>query len=401
MKSIVQNVSSRSGEPFTADIKSQINRAANASLFIFAVSAVALPVCLVNVSQEFGFSLTQAGSLGFISAIEQFAILIFSGFIAARFGKIRVLKTSLLILALGLLLFTQISTYVMAIAIIMIIGTGGAFLEALLTPLVEDLYPDDDGSKQNKLHAFWPIGVLVSTLTAGELLSRGVSWRWIFAGIAMGTIVVYLFYPGNKKTQLPKTKVDFSQFKDIIKQPKFFMMGQALFFAGGAEGAITFWLASYIQLNMGGLPRAGGIGIAVFALGVFLGRLLASQLAKRFKLKQMIQWSTFLGIISSFSFFLVSQILTLYFSVFLSGLMIACLWPSIQTYTVRILPLDPTFIMVLLSCFGIMGFSSATLLMGIIGDASGLRISFMIVPTYLTFLLLIMFLESKVRFKPK
>jgi len=264
---------------------------------------------------------------------------------------------------------------------------------------VEDLYPDDNGSKQNKLHAFWPIGILISTLAAGELLSRGVSWRWIFTGIAMGAIVVYLFYPGKKKIQLPNTKVDFSQFQEIIKQPKFFLMGQALFFAGGAEGAITFWLASYIQLNMGGLPRAGGLGIAVFALGVFLGRLAASRLAKKCKLKQMIQWSTFLGISTSFSFFFVTQMLSLYFSVFLSGLMIACLWPSIQTYTVRILPLDPTFIMILLSCFGIIGFSSATLLMGIIGDAIGLKISFTIVPAYLALLLLIMLLEPKIKFK--
>jgi fucose permease len=380
-------------------LRTRINRAANASLFVYAIAAVALPVCLVQLTREMGFSLTQAGSLGFISSVEQFIFLVFSGFIAARFGKIRVLKISLLILALGLILFTQISSYLVTVLIILIMGMGYAFLEALLTPLVEDLYPEDNGSKQNLLHSFWPIGVLISTLVVGELLSLGISWRWIFAGIAVGVLVVYLFYPSENESKLSRNQVDFKHFKNILKQPKFLIMGLALFFAGGVEGALIFWLASYIQLNMGGLPSAGGIGTAVFALGMFIGRVGTSRLAQWFSLKQILKMAAFLGIISGSSFFYADQINMVYLSVFISGLMIAGLWPSIQTYTVRVLPLDPTFIMILLSCFGIMGFSTATLFMGIIGDAVGLRISFIIVPVYQALLLAIMFIEAKVPVK--
>jgi fucose permease len=380
-------------------LRIRINRAANASLFIYAIAAVALPICLVQLTRELGFSLTQAGSLGFISSIEQFVFLVFSGFIAARFGKIRVLKVSLLILALGLILFTQISSYMITVLIILIMGMGYAFLEALLTPLVEDLYPEDNGSKQNLLHSFWPIGVLISTLVVGELLSLGISWRWIFAGISVGVLIVYLFYPSENESKLTRNQIDFNHIKNIIKQPKFLIMGLALFFAGGVEGALIFWLASYIQLNMGGLPSAGGIGTAIFALGMFIGRVGTSRLAAWFSLKQILKTAAFLGIISGCSFFYADQINMVYLSVFISGLMIAGLWPSIQTYTVRVLPLDPTFIMILLSCFGIMGFSTATLFMGIIGDAIGLRISFIIVPVYQALLLLIMFIEVKVPIK--
>ena len=330
-------------------LRARINRAANASLFVYAIAAVALPICLVQLTREMGFSLTQAGSLGFISSVEQFIFLVFSGFIAARFGKIRVLKIALLILALGLILFTQISSYLVTVLIILIMGMGYAFLEALLTPLVEDLYPEDNGSKQNLLHSFWPIGVLISTLVVGELLSLGISWRWIFAGIAVGVLVVYLFYPSENESKLSRNQVDFKHFKNILKQPKFLIMGLALFFAGGVEGALIFWLASYIQLNMGGLPSAGGIGTAVFALGMFIGRVGTSRLAQWFSLKQILKMAAFLGIISGSSFFYADQINMVYVSVFISGLMIAGLWPSIQTYTVRVLPLDPTFIMILLS----------------------------------------------------
>ena len=380
-------------------LQKRIERAANASLFIYAVSFMALPICLVKIKEELGFSLTQAGALGFISTLEQFIILIFSGFIAARYGKIRVLKSALMILAAGLLLFTQVSTYIIAVSIIFIIGLGTAFIEALLTPLIEDIYPEDNGSKQNMLHSFWPIGVLVSTLIMGEVLSMGISFRWVFAGIALGVSIIILFYPSSKKVNLGKSKIDFSHIREILAQPKFIILGFALFFAGGAEGGLTFWLASYIQLNLGGLPSAGGIGTAFFALGMFIGRITTSKITRWIKLKTIIRVSALLAFLSAVSFFLISNIITLYLSVFLTGITFACFWPSLQTYSARVIPLDPTLIMILMSCFGLVGYSSVTLLMGIIGDISSLKISFLVVPVYLIILIAILFIERRIHFR--
>ncbi len=379
-------------------LRRRIDRAANASLFFYAVSAVSLPICLVQINREMGFSLTQAGAFGFISSLEQLAVLILSGFIAARFGKVRVLRAALLILAAGLLLFTQISSYPMAVAIILVIGVGSGFLEALLTPLVENLYPEDNGSKQNLLHSFWPIGVLVSTLTIGELLSRGISWRWVFAGIAVLVALVNLLYPSPKSVSLPRARSDFSHIGEILRQPKFWVLGFALFFAGGAEGGFTYWLASYIQLNLGQLPRAGGIGTAAFALGMFVGRRSTSFLANHMKLKTILTLSAMLSIFTGLGFFVVNTLWGVYLAVFFAGLTIACFWPSLQTYAVRVIPVDATLLMILLSCLGLLGFSSATLAMGALGDLGGLRSSFIVVPLYLLLLLVLVLIENRVPF---
>lgn len=382
-------------------LRSQINRAANATLFVFAISAVIMPICLVKMTEELGFSLTQAGSFSLISSIEQLVILLLSSFIAARFGKIRVLKSAVLILAAGILLFSRTASYAMAVAIIMVMGIGTAFLEALLTPLVDDLYPEDNGTKQNLLHSFWPIGILVSTLVIGELLSRGVSWRWIYAGVAVLVAIILPFYPLSKKVSLPRGRSDFSHLGEILSQPKFWVLGFALFFGGGAEGGFTYWLASYIQLNLGGLPRAGGIGTAIFALGMFIGRLSTSKLAGKFSLKRILEMSAMLAIVTGFAFFLVGTLWGVYISVFFAGLTIACFWPSLQTYAVRAIPVDPTMLMILMSCLGILGFSSSTLIMGIIGDHAGLRMSFVVVPIFLVVLLALVMLENRVKYQEK
>jgi len=81
------------------------------------------------------------------------------------------------------------------------------------------------------------------------------------------------------------------------------------------------------------------------------------------------------------------------------GLCIATLWPSIQSYAGSQLKVDPTILMIFLSCFGLPGFNSATFIMGVIGDRWGLRASFIVAPAYLFFALVLMLVDRRIRRK--
>lgn len=373
----------------------RVYAAASTSLLIYSASAIALPMCLFQISRELGLTLTQAGSLGFFSSIEQFFVLILSCFVAARFGKIRVLRVALLILSFGLVMFTLSKSYMAAVLLILFIGLGNGFLEALLTPIVEDLYPQDNGSKMNLLHAFWPIGTCLTVLVFGELLSRGTPWQTLFIALSIIVLLISLMYPSHKKIELPQSRTDFSHMKDILSLPKFWMLAFALFFAGGAEGAFAFWSASYIQIQFNAFPRAAALGTACFALGMAAGRLSSSYLAGKLGLRKLMLISTCLGLVASLSFFLITNLIVLYVFLCAIGLSIACLWPSIQSYAGSVLKVDPTILMIFLSCFGIPGFSSSSLIMGIIGDQAGLHTSFIIAPIYLFFVILLLGVEKK------
>ncbi len=375
----------------------RVDRAAFASMFIYAAAANAFPVCLVKMSEELSFNLTQAGLLGFITSIEQFFVLIFSCFVAAKFGKIRVLRNSLLLLGVGLFLFSFSRTYYSTVALMLLIGLGYSFLEALLTPLVEDLHPKDSGSKMNMLHASWPIGITFSVLVIGELLSRGVSWRIIYTGLAVGSLVILFFYPASKKLALPRSRTDFSHMGEILSQPRFWFLGMALFFAGAAEFSFAFWSASYIQLHYGTLPRAGALGAAIFAVGMVVGRMGSARLVLLLGLKRLIFVSASLGFLISLTFFLINRLEVLYIFMFLMGLTIACFWPSIQSYSARVLPVDATILMIFLSCFGVPGTSTASLVMGILGDRYSLHTAFIVAPVSLILLVTFLWIEGKVR----
>jgi len=377
------------------DYIKRVDIAAMATMFVFAASASIIPISLVRISKELNFSLTQGGSLGFISAMAQFVVLLISSYLAGKYGKLRLIKVALLILSLGLFLFTKSSTFLLSTILVLIIGFGQGFLEGLLTPLVEDLHPGDNGKKMNLLHAFWPIGVTFSVLFFGELLTRGTSWRVIFVILALVVLIIVSLYPSSKTINLPKSRTEFSHMGEIISKPRFWFFGFSLFFAGGAESAFAFWSASYIQLEYNTNPRAGAIGAALFAIGMVLGRLLTSRIAHRFKLKNIILISSLLSLGLSIVFFFIINISSLFILMLFMGLTIACLWPSIQSYAGSVMGVDITILMIFLSCFGTPGYSSATILMGIIGDKYGLHTSFILSPIYLFLLAVVFFISTR------
>ncbi|PIE03976.1 MAG: hypothetical protein CSA76_06685 [Spirochaetales bacterium] len=373
----------------------QLDLASRSTMFIYALTSVALPVSLLDITRELNLSLTQAGALSFAGSIMQFAGLLAAIPIAGLIGKIRPLRWSLWVMAAGVAAFTRAHSFTAALAAVLVVVSGEAIIEGLITPLVEDIHPGDDGSRQALLHAFWPAGIICGTLVIGELLSRGVSWRVIFLGLAAAGASVSIIYPRRNRASLPRSRADFSHAGEIFTRPLFWLMTLGLFLAGGAEGGITYWSASYIRLEFSSQPRAGGMGTAFFAAGMAAGRILTSRLAPRTGLKPILLTGSGLGILSGLGLAAVHNLTFLYFLLFLTGFSLAPLWPTLQTHSVRRLNADPTMVMVFLSCTGVLGFSGINLIMGIIGDAAGLRASFFAAPGMLLLLLCILIVEKK------
>lgn len=76
----------------------------------------------------------------------------------------------------------------------------------------------------------------------------------------------------------------------------------------------------------------------------------------------------------------VGALWQLYGVLLIAGVSVACFWPSIQAYAVDRMPVDATILFILLSCCGIPGFAVVSWVMGAIGDAYSLRVSFYVVP---------------------
>lgn len=384
------------------DLRKRTFNVSGLSFLVYSLSSIAISICLVNIKRDLNFSLTEAGLFGMLCAIEQMIILFISPIFAAKFGKIKVLRTSLLILTAGLFFFSKSINFFTALLSALCMGLGVANMEALLTPIVNDLYPNDTGAKMNMMHAFWPLGTCSGLIGFGYLLSIGINWRYIYIGLSIFALLICFSYPSSKKIKLPPSDGSKAAFKEIFSLPSFWLFGLSLFFAGGAEGAFAFWSATLIQLYLKASAFYAGIVTASFALGMFIGRSLNSKVLKKVSIQKAIIVSSIASFIVSLLFVFVNSLFGLAAFLFCMGLCLACLWPTIQSFAAAILPVDATALMIFLSCFGVPGYSTASFIMGIVGDKYDLFIAFItVVPVFLILVPILFIMGCKLSGSPK
>lgn len=365
----------------------------------YSASAVVTPICLVALRDELEFGLTLGGTLDVVRHGLILGVLLLSGFLAARWGKPVVLGWSLAVQGLGLLLFSVAPSYAVIALASGLIGVGSGSIEGLINPLVRDLHPHDSGRYLNFTNAAWSVGVLLTVLIAGELLTRGVSWRSISAGLGvfgLGAGLLFLMLARTHGHAASHGLMDVLGHKrEVLASGRFWLFAWAMVFGGAAEGAFTFWTASYIQLHHHGSARAAGVGTAAFALGMIVGRVAFSYYVPQRRLRRLILISAAAGLVVSAALPMAASLNMLYAVLFAAGLSIACFWPSIQSYAVDRTGLDPTAVFILLSCAGIPGISGAAWLMGLVGDLWGLSVSFVLVPGFFLMLLAVMLAERR------
>ncbi|NLU19202.1 MAG: MFS transporter [Phycisphaerae bacterium] len=378
--------------------------AAFTSFFAYAAGSVVVPVALVSLARDLGFSLEQGGmtaggALHFGRTIPMIAAMLLCGFAAGRWGKRKTFGASVALMGIGILICALAPVYGVLFLALMLAGFGEGVIEGLATPFVQDLHPDESGRYLNFTHSFWSVGVLVTVLASGGLLSLGISWRWVVgATAAAGFVAAALLLIESTKSKYPEhpepihwTTVWGHTVKSL-RTRGFWLFFAAMFVAGGGEFCLTFWCASFIQLNFLDAAWAGGVGTACFAGGMALGRTGWGYLIDQRHLKHLIFWSALAGTLMTLLFPLVSNLWMLFGLLFLAGVATAPFWPSVQSYCADRLPeTDTTMLFILLSCAGVPGCGAFTWLMGYIGDRTGnLGTAFYLVPAcYLTLAALI------------
>lgn len=373
----------------------QYDYAAFSGFFLYASGSIALPVTLVILARELGFSLEEGGmsaggalSLGRTMSIV--AAMLLCGFLAGRWGKRRTFGAAIVLVGIGLVLCSFAGAYSVLFLSLMVVGLGDGVIEGLATPFVQDLHPQEPGRYINFAHGFWSVGIFVTVLISGALPSLGVSWRLIIAGVACCALApaTLLLGPCRKGREYPDHpeplhwRIVHDHAAAILGVRRFWLFFAAMFAAGGGEACLTYWSASYIQLHYATGAWAGGVGLACFSAGMVLGRTGWGFFIRQHQLPRLVVFSALAGVLLTLTIPLLTDRFLFFGLLFLSGLATAPFWPSIQSIGVDSLPgKDTTMIFILLSCAGIPGNGVLVWLMGWMANRTGgLNTAFYLVP---------------------
>lgn len=366
----------------------------------YAAGSMIIPVALVDIAESLHFPLESGGMeaggrLHAIRSVGIVAALLGCGFLSFHLGKRRSLAASVLIMGSGLLLCSLPglmpdllggSGYWLLMTALLFAGIGEGVIEGLATPYVQDLHPEDPARYVNFAHTFWPIGVTLTVLTAGWLLSIGCPWVVLFLVLAVLVMLpgLYLLWSKRPEPPAPAQKPVWGAAGKICRRPLFWFFFTAMFLVGGAEFSLTFWGAAFVQLDLNGSAAAGGVILAAFSVGMITGRTCAGLLITTARLFHLLMGCAVAGIVfASLVPWLpgVGGMVVPALLFFCNGLAVAPFWASLQCYCSDRMPeVDNTVLMILLSLAGVPGCGFFSWLLGWLGNSIGLAQAFWIVP---------------------
>lgn len=370
----------------------RVDGVASLGMFAYASSIVVTPIILIRLAEELDFGLAAGGGIEAVRAGFLLAVLVASGVAASRLGKAHSLAFGGIMLAAGLFFYAVAPAYGFVLAAVVLVGLGGGVFEGLLNPLVQDAHPTDSGRYLNITNAFFSVGILVSVLVVGDLLTRGVGWRYLVAGVgALALVTGILFVPLARAERVMRQTQGFrisvgGESRAILGDKRFWAFAVAMFCGGGAEGGFTFWSASYAQLTLGAMARGGAFATAAFSAGMVVGRLASGHFVSQDRLPVLIIGSAVLGVGASMIAWAVSGLVSFMVVLFVAGLSIACFWPSIQSHAASRMKFNSTILFILLSVGGIPGYGLTSWIMGIVAETRGLRASLLVLPALLVIL---------------
>ena len=362
----------------------------------YAAGSVIFPVVIPDLAKALNFPLDSggmgtAGSLHAVRCAAMVFAMVTSGFMAGRFGLRKAILPGIILMSGSVAGAIFAPSYRFLLLVMLGAGLGEGILEALATPFVQALHKGDEPARYVSFsHSFWSVGVALTTIGTGIMLNYDISWKLALLIVALSGLpgIIMLILP-SRKEQLKLNAVQGQSAKEVIshsveifKCGRFWLFFAAIFFAGGGEWCLTFWVPTFVQLVHQGSAFASGVAMALFAFGMMAGRMLAGMLVPQRYLPVLLIvtgiFSCIIGILIPFA----PIVATVCVLLVLAGVGVGPFWPCIQSACVDKLQLNATQIYIILSCAGIPGCGIFTWLQGTLGDVSwiGLRHSFFLMP---------------------
>ena len=147
-----------------------------------------------------------------------------------------------------------------------IMGLSQGLVEGVINPLIATIYSDEKTRRLNRLHAWWPAGMIIGGLLAYALTRLGAPWQMKLSLIMLPAIAYLLMafsleYPRTERVASNVTTAD--MWKEATK-PLFLLLFVCMWMTAAAELGPDQWFPSV----MGSLTGLDGILFLVYTAGL-------------------------------------------------------------------------------------------------------------------------------------
>lgn len=346
------------------------------AICIFAVSQTMLSPLITQIGAAFGLGLGGSGFLFTAYYISNIFFCLVTGRIIAVIGKRTAMKAGLIFYALVTFAFAHTHSFAIACVFISCMGALATFIEAVGMDLVDDMSPVDAASNLTMTHGIAGIGMVGGVVYSGLMLNAGYDWRTIYTmmSVAVGAVaVVFCIVRFPKMHQSAAGGLD--ELKHWFTRRELYPTYLALFLYVGAEGAVTGWMATFMTTTLGYSSLLASLGTAAIWTVVTVGRIVCAGLVgTRYTVRALVSFLCTVCVIGILLTAGVTMPILFWVALLLVGAGLSALWPLIASTALDAGNNGGT-VMSLILFFGYFGAAVIPYLIGLIGDAAGLRMA--------------------------
>ena len=343
---------------------------------MFAMTTDSVGLIIPEVIRAFQLSLTAGGVFQYATMGGIALAGLGLGQLADRFGRRQTILAGLTLFASASFLFAVGDTFLFFAVLMGLSGLAVGIFKTGALALVGDISRStaEHTSVMNTAEGFFGIGSIVGPAILAQLLSRGVSWKWLYviAGcVCLLLIVIALRVHYPRSGLSGGGRADGGGSGRSIRNPYVLAFSGGVFLYVAVEAAIYVWMPTLFAGYRGSATWLAAYSIAVFFLLRAAGRFLGAWMLTRFR------WDAVLALFSGLILgcFVLSMLGGVGCGVYLlplSGLFMSVIYPTMNSKGISCVPKSEhgsaAGIILFFTCVSAV---LAPLMMGLLSDAMG------------------------------
>lgn len=314
----------------------------------------------------------------------------FAGPLVGRIGPRTAIIAGLLLYSLAVMLPAFAANQALMFLALMLVGSSMSFVELGLNVQADAVEKATETEIMTTSHGFWSVGIMVGTLFGTGLAGLGVAAHWailLVAALVLPLSVATAFaLPVFGETQAPAETQ-----RSAWSFPSWALLGICFFVFGitMTEGAMADWSAIFLRDALGGEAGTIGLGYAVFACMVAVGRFGGDTLRRRFGAVNTARLCGTLALVGAGIIFLAPNTALALIGFGTIGIGVSVGFPLAVTAAAGLTDRAASANVAVLSFVALLGFLVGPPVIGFVAEHAGIRLGIAcVVPALLVSLLL-------------
>ncbi len=256
----------------------------------------------------------------------------------------------------------------------LVMGIGWGLTETVINPLTATLYPDQKTQKLNLLHAWWPGGLIIGSLSGLALGALNLNWQYKLALTLIPAAITFVLCLGVKfpPTERAAAGIPFSAMFRELARPLFIVLWLAMFLTAASELAPGQWVEFALTRTVG----MHGIFLLTFVSALmFLMRHFAGAFVEKLSPIGLLWISCLLASLGLLLLSLANSPTTGLLAAFVWGTGVCYMWPTMLATASDRFPRGGALLIGLMGTAGTLSSFFVLPLLGRIYDATKIHVA--------------------------